>query len=146
MRARRKMYLDCDLVLISDGNPKISAHVRSNIFYLILSRHLIRSRVVTNRTFFVRKRPIFLHACATWPWVTRSTMDCCLKWYKFKLRCVIVKGYWHARVYSLRGEFSNFKRSDTHIIWTLGVTTNKPFYVKWVLPSAEIQSSIQNTT
>ena len=88
---------------------------------------------------------MFVHACATWSWVTRSTMDCCLKWYKFKLRCVIVKGYWHARVYSLRGEFSNFKGSDTHIIWTLGVTTNKPFYVKWVLPSAEIQSSIQNT-
>ena len=32
----------------------------NNIKFL---RHLIRSRAVTNRLFFIRKKPIFFHAC-----------------------------------------------------------------------------------
>ena len=53
------------LVLILDGNPEIGANVRSNLSYLICSRHLIRSRNVTDRIFFSPKITIFLHACDT---------------------------------------------------------------------------------
>ena len=37
------------------ANAEIGAHVRRNICYLICSRHLTRSRVVTSQIFFVRK-------------------------------------------------------------------------------------------
>ena len=40
---------------ILNGNPEIGAHVRSNHFYLICLRLVIRSRVVKNRMFFIRK-------------------------------------------------------------------------------------------
>ena len=52
------------MVLISIGISVIGAQVRSNPFYLICLRHLIRSRAVTNR-ISSPKRPIFLHTCAT---------------------------------------------------------------------------------
>ena len=42
------------MVLISDGNSEIDAHVRSNLCYVICLRHLINSRVVTNRITFLR--------------------------------------------------------------------------------------------
>ena len=48
-----------------DGKLDIGAHVWSDLGYLICSRHLIRSRAVTNRNFFSPERPIFLYACAT---------------------------------------------------------------------------------
>ena len=40
------------MVLISNGNSEIDAHVRSNLCYLICSRHLIRSRPVTDQISF----------------------------------------------------------------------------------------------
>ena len=43
------------MVLILDGNSEIGAQVRSNLCYLIWLRHLIRSRAVKNRIFFIRK-------------------------------------------------------------------------------------------
>ena len=43
------------MVLVLDGNSEISAHVWSNLCYLTCSRHLVRSRAVTNRIFFLRK-------------------------------------------------------------------------------------------
>ena len=50
---------------IWDGNSEISANLRSNLGYLICYRHLPRSRAVTNLIFFLQKRPVFLHMCAT---------------------------------------------------------------------------------
>ena len=41
-------------VHILDGNSEIGAHVRSNLCYFICLRHLIRSRAVTYRIFFLR--------------------------------------------------------------------------------------------
>ena len=47
-------------VLVFDGNSEVSAHVRSNFFYLnCLDRE--QSQIV----FFSLKRPTFLHACTT---------------------------------------------------------------------------------
>ena len=43
------------LILISDGNSDIGAHVWSNICYLICLRHLFRSRAVTIFFFFFRR-------------------------------------------------------------------------------------------
>ena len=43
------------MLLILDGNSEISAHVRSNFWYLISLRHLIRSSEVKNPIFFFRK-------------------------------------------------------------------------------------------
>ena len=40
---------------IKDGNSVIGAQVRSNLFYLICLRHLIRMRAVTNRITLLRK-------------------------------------------------------------------------------------------
>ena len=40
-------------VLILHGISEIGAHVKSNICYLICSRHLIRMRSIRNRIFFV---------------------------------------------------------------------------------------------
>ena len=51
------------MLLISDGNSEIGAHVRSDLCYLICLRHLIKPSSVTNRIFFL---PIFLHTCATY--------------------------------------------------------------------------------
>ena len=41
--------------IILDGNSKIGAHVRRNLSYLICLRHLIGSRAVTYRIFFLWK-------------------------------------------------------------------------------------------
>ena len=49
------------IVLISVGNSGIGAQLR---IYFICFRHLIRSRIVTDR-IYPPKRPYFLHACAT---------------------------------------------------------------------------------
>ena len=46
---------DQGMVLILDGYSEIDAHVMCNICYLIVLRHLIRSRVETNRIFLIRK-------------------------------------------------------------------------------------------
>ena len=54
------------MVLILDGNLEIGAHVGSNLCYLICFRHLIISRVITNRIFYTKKKLIFLHVCATY--------------------------------------------------------------------------------
>ena len=35
------------ILLISDGNPEIGAHVKSNLWYFICLSHLNRSRAVT---------------------------------------------------------------------------------------------------
>ena len=40
---------------IIDGNKEIGMNIRSNLCYLICLRHLIRSRAVTNRIFFLQK-------------------------------------------------------------------------------------------
>ena len=57
-----------DMVPILYGNSVISAPVRSNIFYLIHLRHLIRPRAVTNR-FFDQKIffPWCRATCSKWP-------------------------------------------------------------------------------
>ena len=52
------------MVLISDGNSEIGAHVGSNLCYLFCLRHSVRSRAGTNR-ILNPKMPIFLLACAT---------------------------------------------------------------------------------
>ena len=52
------------MVIILDGASEIVAHVRSNLFYLICYRHLMRSKSVTYQIFFLPKIPIFLHVCA----------------------------------------------------------------------------------
>ena len=52
------------MIIIFESNPEIGAHVRSKLCYLIGSRHLLRSRAVTNQIFFSLKRTNFLHACA----------------------------------------------------------------------------------
>ena len=54
----------CTMILILDGNSEICAHVKSNLFHLICSRHSIWSRVVTNQKFSSPKWPIFIHTCA----------------------------------------------------------------------------------
>ena len=41
------------MVLILDGNLEIGAHWRSNIYYLICLRQLIRLRAVSAKTFFL---------------------------------------------------------------------------------------------
>ena len=53
------------MVLILDGNLDKGAHVSNNLCYLTWLRHLIRPRAVTNRIFFCRKIPVFIHSCAT---------------------------------------------------------------------------------
>ena len=53
------------MVLILDCNSEIDAQVWSNLCCLICLRHLIRSRLGTNRFFESEKSPIFLHACAS---------------------------------------------------------------------------------
>jgi len=68
------------MVLILNGNSEIGTHVKSNLCYLICLRHLIRSRVVTNRNLvFSLKRFFFLHACATW-FELPSTVSMTLIW------------------------------------------------------------------
>ena len=52
------------MVLILDGNSLIGAHVWRNDCYSTCSRHLVTSRAVTNRIFYL-KSPFFLHACVT---------------------------------------------------------------------------------
>ena len=42
------------MVLVLDGNTEIGTHVKRNLEYLICLRHLIRSKVVTNRLLFLR--------------------------------------------------------------------------------------------
>ena len=46
------------------GNSLTGAHVKRNLCYSTCLRHLISSRVATNRIFYP-KRHILLHACAT---------------------------------------------------------------------------------
>ena len=41
-------------VLTSDGNSEVVTHFMSNLCYLICVRHLIRSRIVTNRIFLCK--------------------------------------------------------------------------------------------
>ena len=55
--------LDLNMVIILYGNSEIDTRVRGNIYYLICLRHLIRSRPVTNRIFFLRK-DLFFSMCA----------------------------------------------------------------------------------
>ena len=50
------------MVFMLDGNLEIGAHGWS---YLICSRHLFRSKTVTNLIFLNSETPIFLHVCAT---------------------------------------------------------------------------------
>ena len=61
------------MVLILDGNSEIGAHVRSNLCYLSCLKHLIRSRIDTNRIF----SPIFFFTTSVRNlfWVTI--------WYKY---------------------------------------------------------------
>ena len=42
------------MVLISDGNSAIGAHVRNTLFYLICLRHLIRSNTSQIGFFFIK--------------------------------------------------------------------------------------------
>ena len=53
LKIRAKMN-DCIMVILLDCNSEISSHVRSHLCYLICLRHLIRSRAVTNRIFFLQ--------------------------------------------------------------------------------------------
>ena len=52
------------MVLISDGNSDIGAHVRSNSCFFICLKSLIKARAVTNHICST-KITIFLHACET---------------------------------------------------------------------------------
>ena len=49
------------MVLMSDGSSEIGAHVRSNFYYLICVRHLIRSRAVTFFPSNVRQHVLDYH-------------------------------------------------------------------------------------
>ena len=51
IKFKNKLVPSLSIDLIFDGNSEIGAHVRSILCYLICSRHLIRSRAVTNRNF-----------------------------------------------------------------------------------------------
>ena len=51
------------MVLILNGNSEMGAHVVSNLRYLIWLKHLIRSRVATNRILFLRKGLFIIYAC-----------------------------------------------------------------------------------
>ena len=51
------------MVIILEGISEKGVHGRSSLCYLICSRHLIRSRVVTN--FFISENTFYRHACAT---------------------------------------------------------------------------------
>ena len=69
-----KNYIDCKVytvqctdsklistnVLILDGNSEIGAHMLSDLEYLICSRHLFTSRIVTNQ---IRIKINFPHTC-----------------------------------------------------------------------------------
>ena len=46
-------------MVLPDGNSEIGAHVRSNLWCLRCSRHLINSIAVTNRIFFFFKKDLF---------------------------------------------------------------------------------------
>ena len=46
--------LDLLMVPLLDGNSEIGEHVRSILCYLNCIRHLIRSRAVKNRVFFLK--------------------------------------------------------------------------------------------
>ena len=69
---RRRIYqseeaihnYEISIVVLLDGNSEIIAHVRSNLFYLICIRHLIRS-ICKKSEFFSLKRSFFLQACST---------------------------------------------------------------------------------
>ena len=52
-------------IFIWDGNSKIGAHVWINLGNLLCLRHLIRSAAVAHVKFIFKKRPVFLHTCAT---------------------------------------------------------------------------------
>ena len=55
---------------VLDGNSEIGAHVKSNLYYLTCCRHLIRSMIVTNLIFVLRKDIFAFHVraiCAELP-------------------------------------------------------------------------------
>ena len=66
IRYCEKCWLGGCMVVILDCISEKGAQERSNLYYLICLRHLIRSRAVTNWLFFSPKRPICLHAWATY--------------------------------------------------------------------------------
>ena len=51
------------IVLISDGNSWIGAHVRVNLSFLTCKQRLVREQAQIR--YFYPKIPIFLHVCAT---------------------------------------------------------------------------------
>ena len=53
-----------NMVLVSDGNLGIGTNVKIDMFCLIWLRHSVSSKVITNRSFYL-KIPIYLHTCAT---------------------------------------------------------------------------------
>ena len=56
------LYKHHDMVLISDGDSEISAHVWSNLYHLICLSHFIRSRAVKNTIFCSEKTFSFMRA------------------------------------------------------------------------------------
>ena len=68
---------DCVMVIL-DGNSEIVLQIRSNLFYLKCSRHLIRSKSCHKSDDLYPKRPLFLHKRALYIEVPSniSTMDC----------------------------------------------------------------------
>ena len=66
------------MVLISDDNSEIGAHVRSDPRYLIYFRHLVRLKAGKNG-FFSPEIPTTLHACASyseWPYSISGMVGC----------------------------------------------------------------------
>ena len=63
------------IVLIQDGHSEIYEPVRSNLCYLICLRHWIRPDESDHKAdvFFYPKRPIFLHACASFSGLPSNT-------------------------------------------------------------------------
>ena len=79
------------MVLMLDGYLEMDAHVRSDLCYLICSKHLFRSRAVTNLIFFLQMRPIFVHMCATrFEFLSNISTMSPLNFYYIKLEVVSI--------------------------------------------------------
>ena len=77
-----RLWTIMSIVLILDGKSEMVAVVRSNR-QLNCLRHLIRSKLVTNR-IFPRKKTYFLHTCAT---CSEIPFNMCTMIMSFMLQC-----------------------------------------------------------
>ena len=98
------------MVLKIDSNSEIGAHVRSNL----CRRHMFRSRVVTNRIFFLScVRSMFLVIPSTIPCITMT----CLCFYKQHVRNIVaeISTFCYVTLWVLK--LHNFQYCPSHFIW-----------------------------